>query len=107
MADRQAIGLGHLVRVVGPDEKARPGHVFHDDNRISRDVLAHVTGNRAGISIIATSSRGPHDDADRLTLVERFLPKGRSSSESDKKSYEQRQLLEHGPSRVIAGYTRR
>src|SRR5688572_5332877 len=79
MAQSESVRLGHFVDVIGPDAVAGASHVFDQDVRITGNMLAQMTRNRTRVSIVATASRGGHDNAQSLSFVKRLL--GWSSDE--------------------------
>jgi len=71
--DREAIGLGGFVDVVGRQQTRRPGHVINDRGRGPGNMFAYMARNYSRIGIEAPARRQTDDDPDRLALVKRFL----------------------------------
>jgi hypothetical protein len=69
MADSETIGFSDLVYVVGCYETAGAGHIFHDNGGLSGNVLAHMTGDSAGIGVEPAASRKTDNDPNRLAFV--------------------------------------
>lgn len=71
--DRQTVGFGHAVEMVGGDQRAGPRHILHDEVGVSRNMLAPMLGYEARMSIILASRGGPGNEGNRLALIERCL----------------------------------
>src|SRR4029453_17789261 len=101
MSDGQSIRFGYVVHVVGRNEKASPRHIVYDKRRISRDVLAHVPGYRAGVCVVTTACRGTDDYPDSLAFVEGVLSRCRGCEQKQNQRYGSHQTSEnsgHNPS---------
>src|SRR5215470_11601968 len=72
MRQREPIGLGHTVEMVGGDQTARAGHVLDDDRWVSRDVTAEVPREKARVGVEATAGRQADDDTYGLAGEERL-----------------------------------
>src|SRR5688572_12103453 len=78
MTYSEPVRFGHVIHVVGRYQKSRSRHIFHNQGRVSRDVLSHMPGQCSGVGIVTTTSRSSDDDSYGFAFVERFLRVGRS-----------------------------
>jgi hypothetical protein len=65
-ADRQAVGLGDVVHVVGGDDAVAARHVLHDYRRLPRQVLRQVARQQPRSGIVAAARLVADEDGDRL-----------------------------------------
>ena len=79
VADGKAVGLGDLVKIISRDDAACACHVFDDQTRVARNMFAHVTGDRAGIDVVASARCEADDNADGFALVKIGLSEGVAS----------------------------
>jgi hypothetical protein len=70
VTDGETIGFSDLVYVVSRYETACAGHIFHDDGRLSGDMLPHMARDRASISVEPATGRKTDNDPYGLALVE-------------------------------------
>jgi len=79
------IRFSSLGDVVGGNEATSAGHVLHNGNRISRDVLADVARRCPCIGVITSPRRIAYDETDGFALVKFFTKRcGRSTDKNGK-----------------------
>jgi hypothetical protein len=61
------------VEEIESDRATGPGHVLDDDGGLARDVSAQMPGYNPTIHVRAAARRERYDEADSLSLGERFL----------------------------------
>jgi hypothetical protein len=85
MADGKTVGLGYYEEMVCANQSPSAGHVVDDDGRVAGNILAEMAGDKASVSIVPTSRRGPNYDSDRFPLVERCGAMGELRTGADRK----------------------
>ncbi len=68
-AERQAVGFGDAIDIVGADDVAGAGHVLHHDRRIAGDILADVTRRQPRPKIVAAGGGGRDHHGNRFALI--------------------------------------
>ena len=76
-AERQTIGLGQVIDVIGRNHRARARHILDDEVRISRNVLSHVARVGASPEVMHVARKITHYKSDRLSLIKRSLRENR------------------------------
>ena len=70
-AQRQSIGLGHVVDMIGRDHRTGARHVLNHEGGIAGNILAHEARVGARILIMIVARLVADDDADGFALIER------------------------------------
>ncbi len=68
--NRQAVGLGDLIYMIGREQAGGAGHVLDDDGRVPRNLVAQVARDQARVGIEATAGGEADDQFDSLAFVE-------------------------------------
>ncbi len=69
-AERQAVGFGDIVHMIGGDHAARARHVLHQDRGIAGNMFSHAARVSARKKIVGVAGQVADDDAHGLALVE-------------------------------------
>src|SRR5687768_6948415 len=72
-AEREAVGLGDIVDIVGSDHGTAARHVLHNEAGISGNVLAHVLCDEARPEVVRAARRKSDEDAHGLAIEKRRL----------------------------------
>src|SRR5205823_882005 len=113
-ADRQTVGHGYGVQMVGRRNAAGPGHVLDDKRWVPRYVLADEPCQKPPVQIITATHAGWHDHRDLFAFEEirRRLGHRRSCPDQDDKRRTDKSCLPQlmhstlsPPSRVATGTT--
>src|SRR5205823_11889640 len=79
--DREPVGPGEVVDVVGRDDAIRSRHVLDDDRGLAGDVLGEMAGKEAGGPIVTATRFVAYDNGDHLSVVRLRGPPGRNDCE--------------------------
>src|SRR3970282_1594237 len=69
-AQREAVGFGEVINMIGRDHRARAGHVLHHEFRITGNMFTEEARVGARPLIVIVAGLITDDDAYRLALVE-------------------------------------
>src|SRR5262245_13479100 len=69
--NRQPVGLGNLIYVIGRYQAGGAGHIFDDDRRVPGNLLAQVTGDQARIAVESAAGGETDNKPDGFSLVMR------------------------------------
>ena len=69
VGNRQAVGLGVIVKVIRRYQAAGTRHVVDQSRRVAGYVFAHVAGDGASVGVIAATGSLADDEADGFVLV--------------------------------------
>lgn len=71
--NRQSIGFRNIIKMIGADDRSRPGHVLHNESWLSWNMFAHMRRQQARVQIVDAPGANTGHNRNRFSLIEPAL----------------------------------